>query len=299
MKTQKTTALILAAALAVSASAFQAAAVNGESETEILVEEDDNELSPTGWKTVDGKRYYYINGEPVRENMNIYGVRYVFDKSGVCHGEYTGKRRINGQTLCYVEGILQTGWFSVKDKWYYADNNGAMRTGWTAIYENSRQQKGRYFYYFGRDGVWDGREDHTVEEYEPATLEEFLKDYTYPEDCLYQARAEGVTGSFVSLDDISVVKNVLERNKDKVLSHDQLTETGSIVSKIPKNSDDFILIRSDDDVRGENRMPTVGFYRSERGKVYFYAGMDMRFGCELDDGSFYDELVEIIKDHTP
>lgn len=48
MKTQKTMALILAAALAVSAAAFQAAAVNGESGTEILVEENDNELSPTG-----------------------------------------------------------------------------------------------------------------------------------------------------------------------------------------------------------------------------------------------------------
>ena len=100
----------------------------------------------SGWKTENGKSYYYRNGELVTKASLIDGVLYKFDKRGVCMGKYTGWAKSAGSRYYYKDGIrLKSCWIKVNGKRaYYLQKNGKMAVGTVMISGKS--------YTFGADG---------------------------------------------------------------------------------------------------------------------------------------------------
>ena len=76
-----------------------------------------------GWHKVDGKWFFYENGEP---------------RTGWL---------MNGKEWYYMdaEGIMQIGWIKVGNIWYYMQSSGAMATGWLKI--------SGVYYYFNTSGA--------------------------------------------------------------------------------------------------------------------------------------------------
>ena len=82
--------------------------------------------SKRGWKTVNGKKYYY-------------------NKNGVA---VTGWQTIDGKKYFFMpEGYMMTGWISFGKTRYYLDKNGVMQTGWQFISNT--------WYYFRTNGTLD------------------------------------------------------------------------------------------------------------------------------------------------
>lgn len=113
---------------------------------------DDGTLA-AGWKTADGKKYYFRkSGEAVTKSTVIGGVRYRFGKDGVCAGEYTGWTKSGGKRFYFIGGLKQTGWCKLSDGWHYFDEkSGAHTTGSLELYGKT--------YTFSESGVWDGNGD--------------------------------------------------------------------------------------------------------------------------------------------
>ena len=63
------------------------------------------------WKTVNGKKYCYVNNQRVTGERQIGGHWYYFDGNGV----------------------MRIGWISEPEGWYYALNDGAKITGWIKV----------------------------------------------------------------------------------------------------------------------------------------------------------------------
>ena len=116
----------------------------------------------TGWKTENGKTYYYdAQGVAVTGWQIIGGAKYYFNSDGSMK---TGWYKENGKWYCLTgngavvgwrtivkakyyfnsDGTMKTGWHSDAGKWYYFGNNGAV-TGWQII--------GGAKYYFNSDGT--------------------------------------------------------------------------------------------------------------------------------------------------
>lgn len=124
---------------------------------------DANGRMDTGWKEIDGSRYYfsdghieeYDTGEMVTGKQVINGKGYIFSDEGIL--KYTvgnnrgsadlsvissvnGWEYINGFWYLHINGKVQNGWKSVSGKWYYFDSTGEMLTGWQFI-------SGRWYYF--------------------------------------------------------------------------------------------------------------------------------------------------------
>ncbi|HDX9580651.1 TPA: cell wall-binding protein, partial [Bacillus pseudomycoides] len=85
----------------------------------------------TGWKMIDGKRYYFTNGHNTIFNTyeNIEGKRYYFHEDGSVNR--AGFEKIDGKLYHFDNnGVAQTGWQTIDNKYYYFDENGAAKTGW-------------------------------------------------------------------------------------------------------------------------------------------------------------------------
>ena len=113
----------------------------------------------TGWRTINGEAYYYINGKPVTGEKQIEGHWYYFDKNGTMQKGFVDL----GHKVVYYNG---KGWMlygeqQINGHWYYFDTgSGAMQRGFVdlghkVVYYNEKgwmlygeQQINDYWYYF-------------------------------------------------------------------------------------------------------------------------------------------------------
>ena len=88
----------------------------------------------TGWKMIDGKRYYFTNGRNYTFNAyeNIDGKKYYFHEDGSVNR--AGFEKTDGKLYHFDNnGVAQTGWQTIDNKYYYFDENGAAKTGWFQV----------------------------------------------------------------------------------------------------------------------------------------------------------------------
>ena len=108
-------------------------------------------VTSDGWKTVDGKTFYYSKGKAVTGQQHIDGKWYLFGSDGAMK---TGFQRIPEQNkTCYYndKGQMQYGQQHIGGKWYLFDKNtGAMKTGFQRIPEQNKtcyyNDKGQMLY---------------------------------------------------------------------------------------------------------------------------------------------------------
>ena len=112
-------------------------------------------VNSNGWKTVNGKTFYYSKGKAVTGQQHIDGKWYLFDKN--TGAMKTGLQWISDQhKTCYYngKGQMQYGQQHIGGKWYLFDKNtGAMKTGLQWI---SDQRK--TCYYNGKGQMLYGRQ---------------------------------------------------------------------------------------------------------------------------------------------
>ena len=111
------------------------------------------------WKTVNGKKYCYVNNQKVTGECQIGGYWYYFDGNGVMQ---TGFVNLGSKTVYYnSDGQMQYGEQCINGSWYYLNPiTGARTTGFCnlpgkTVYYNTdgkmlyKEQKiGNYYYYF-------------------------------------------------------------------------------------------------------------------------------------------------------
>ncbi|MFN6592997.1 N-acetylmuramoyl-L-alanine amidase family protein [Bacillus sp. TD10] len=91
-------------------------------------------VSYTGWKTLNGKNYYFTDG--FNNTFNDY--KYIDDKRYYFHEDGSvnraGFEKIDGKIYHFDNnGVAQTGWQTIDDKYYYFDEHGAAKTGWFQV----------------------------------------------------------------------------------------------------------------------------------------------------------------------
>ena len=103
----------------------------------------DSETPAVGMKNL---KDVYFAGTP--QQWKDRGFDIVFPASVHIHyakdDVYTWEQ-VGGNTYCYCNGILVTGWRQIQGNWYYFESNGAMVTGWVNL-------SGKW-YYFNANGV--------------------------------------------------------------------------------------------------------------------------------------------------
>ncbi|MEK7019564.1 N-acetylmuramoyl-L-alanine amidase family protein [Bacillus sp. FSL R9-9410] len=90
--------------------------------------------SYTGWKMIDGKRYYFTNGlnDTFNDYKNVDGKRYYFHEDGSTNR--AGFEKNDGKLYHFDNnGVAQTGWQTIDNKYYYFDEKGAAKTGWFQV----------------------------------------------------------------------------------------------------------------------------------------------------------------------
>ena len=111
------------------------------------------------WKTVNGKKYCYVNDQKVTGERQIGGHWYYFDGNGIMQ---TGFVNLGSKTVYYnSDGQMQYGEQCINDSWYYLNpKTGARTTGFCnlpgkTVYYNTdgkmlygEQKIGNYYYYF-------------------------------------------------------------------------------------------------------------------------------------------------------
>ena len=92
-----------------------------------------------GWLIIDGSKYLYGGGNPLKSWQKVQGVYYYMDpETGAVQ---TGIKTISGKKYFLDSGdinstnygAMKTGWIADGSDWYYADTSGALKTGWLQI----------------------------------------------------------------------------------------------------------------------------------------------------------------------
>lgn len=129
----------------------------------------------TGWKEVDGKKYYFQDG--INYTFDGYetidGKRYYFNHDG--EAKLTGFDKVDGKIYYYNDkGEMQKNdWKKIDGKYYYFDASGAAKIGWfNGPYETSNHGYGYFRYYAKADGSI----------YQGVTVEINGKNYTFDSD---------------------------------------------------------------------------------------------------------------------
>ncbi|MED1058994.1 cell wall-binding protein, partial [Bacillus mycoides] len=129
----------------------------------------------TGWKEVDGKKYYFQDG--INYTFDGYdtidGKRYYFNHDG--EAKLTGFDKVDGKIYYYNDkGEMQKNdWKKIDGKYYYFDASGAAKIGWfNGPYETSNHGYGYFRYYAKADGSI----------YLGVTVEINGKNYTFDSD---------------------------------------------------------------------------------------------------------------------
>ncbi|MDE7294365.1 MAG: hypothetical protein K2N72_08070 [Oscillospiraceae bacterium] len=252
-KMKKTAAVILSAAMALSA--VQATAVTSSAEwvkskSGYSYKDDATGKKLTGWQTIGGSKYY-------------------FDKNGIA---LTGWKIINGDTYYFngsKKGKMLTSWAKISGKQYYFGSDGVMRNGWVKINGNT--------YYFGSDGVML-----------TGTYKISGKIYTFGEDGVLTATAMDTTFAIDSLMDgleFGMTKNQVKKNMPYKDSY-TFSATGLLMVDI--GSDDYVgayVFDADDELCCYMVMFTKDTDISNAEKLFENAGW-IYLG-EEDGGSIY------------
>ncbi len=129
----------------------------------------------TGWKEVDGKKYYFQDG--INYTFDGYetidGKRYYFNHDG--EAKLTGFDKVDDKIYYYNDkGEMQKNdWKKIDGKYYYFDASGAAKIGWfNGPYETSNHGYGYFRYYAKADGSI----------YQGVTVEINGKNYTFDSD---------------------------------------------------------------------------------------------------------------------
>ncbi|MBJ7961634.1 cell wall-binding protein [Bacillus cereus group sp. N28] len=106
----------------------------------------------TGWKMIDGKRYYFTNGHNTTFNdyKDIDGKKYYFNEDGSVNK--TGFEKIDGKLYHFdKKGEAQTGWQTIDNKYYYFDEKGAAKRGWFQVGGGYHFPDYGYFTYYAKE----------------------------------------------------------------------------------------------------------------------------------------------------
>ena len=103
------------------------------SETTFIMPDKDVEITAeltdrNGWAEIEGKWYFYKDGERVTGWLRNNGTWYYMNKDGSMK---TGWFK-EGKNWFYLKptGAMATGWTYVDGKWYFMNESGYMQTGW-------------------------------------------------------------------------------------------------------------------------------------------------------------------------
>lgn len=109
--------------------------------------------SYSGWKEVDGKKYYFDGGRSYTfdGHQEIGGKKYYFTQDG--EAKLTGFDKKDGKIYYYDDkGVMQKGWQQIDNKWYYFQDSGEATIGkfkdW-GFYHGAYQQ---FTYHLSKDG---------------------------------------------------------------------------------------------------------------------------------------------------
>lgn len=120
-------------------------------------------FGPDGWNYIDGKWYFYQEGQPLTGWLRTENHDYYLDETGAAvtgWAEIGGKMRYFGDT-----GALRTGWLYTETGCYYLLRNGVIAQGWRMVEGNRycfdlegkllcggwTEMEGK-LYHFGADG---------------------------------------------------------------------------------------------------------------------------------------------------
>ena len=104
----------------------------------------DFQYATSYWEEIDGNLYYYENGVMQTGFKTINGQKYYFGEDGICRRgtwiEVDGKKY-----YAMSDGALRVGWLSFGSTYYYCGSDAAIVTGKQSIDGN--------WYYFNKDGI--------------------------------------------------------------------------------------------------------------------------------------------------
>lgn len=109
--------------------------------------------SYTGWKEIDGKKYYFKDGINYHFNKNeeIDGKKYYFNNEG--EAIPTGFVKKDGKTYYYDDnGVMLTGWQQINGKWHSFENSGEATVGKFTAWSRTSSQFGQYNFYAKDNG---------------------------------------------------------------------------------------------------------------------------------------------------
>ena len=172
-----------------------------------------------GWKTINGKYYYYKNGSLVTgSSIVIDGKRYAFDYNGVMVTNRKYEAYISGSGYHYLllgsDGAAKTGWQQYGSTWCFADADGFL--------VNGRQTLGGKEYIFSSyilkigTFLWDGKIVTTNSSGAILSEKDRANGWNYVNGTVYYykngAPYTGWVGSYYIEDGVMRINTVVEDN---------------------------------------------------------------------------------------